>query len=143
MGEIRARGRCLCGAVTYEVRGRLRDVILCHCVECRRWSGTGAGAFTSVHDGDLVIVGGALRWTESPDSKRHARRGFCGECGSSLFWKAADAERTGIAAGTLEEPTRLELAGHIYTHQAADWDVLLTQGLPTDEGVDPSSVRWS
>ena len=36
---LRATGRCLCGAVTYEVRGPLRDIVLCHCVECRRWSG--------------------------------------------------------------------------------------------------------
>ncbi len=29
-------GSCLCGAVEYEVRGALRDVIVCHCGECRR-----------------------------------------------------------------------------------------------------------
>ena len=34
-----ATGRCLCGAVAYEVRGPLRDVLICHCEECRRWHG--------------------------------------------------------------------------------------------------------
>jgi hypothetical protein len=96
-----------------------------------------------VHDGDLEIHGDALTWIEGPESKRQAKRGFCRACGSSLFWKAADAERTGIAAGTLDEPTRLGLAGRIYSHQAADWDVIADSGLPTDDGVNPSSIRWS
>ena len=128
--------------MTYEVRGRLRDVVLCHCVECRRWSGSGSGAFASTHDEDLVVRGETLVWVESPDSKRHARRGFCAECGSSLFWKAPELDRTGIAAGTLDEPTRIALAAHIYTHQTADWDALPEDGLPRDP--DGSfTPRWS
>jgi hypothetical protein len=139
--HTRATGRCLCGAVRYEVRGPLRDVVLCHCVECRRWSGN-AGAFSAAHDTDLVVEGDALRWIESPDSARRARRAFCSECGSSLFWKAADAERTGIAAGTLDTPTGLEITAHIYTHQAADWDALPDDGVARDP--DASHVpRWS
>ena len=138
----RATGRCLCGAVTYEVRGLLRDVVLCHCVECRRWSGTGAGAFASAHDDDLVVAGDTLRWIESPDSNRHARRAFCANCGSSLFWKAAEAERTGIAAGTLDELSGLGRAAHIYTHQVADWDALADDGLPRDPNAS-FSPRWS
>jgi hypothetical protein len=138
----RATGRCLCGAVTYEVHGLLRDVVFCHCVECRRWSGTGAGAFTSAHDDDLVVSGNALRWVESPESNRHARRAFCASCGSSLFWKAAEAERTGIAAGTLDEPSGLGRAAHIYASDAADWDELPADGLPRDSGAS-FSPRWS
>ncbi len=141
MAEIRATGRCLCGAVTYEVRGPLRDVVLCHCVECRRWAGN-TGAFAAAQDGHLVVHGEALRWIESPDSARHARRAFCGDCGSSMFWKAADAERTGIAAGTLDDPTGLQLTAHIYTAQAPDWDVLPDDGIVREP--DASYVpRWS
>jgi hypothetical protein len=139
--QPRATGRCLCGAVSYEVRGLLRDVVLCHCVECRRWSGTGAGAFTSAADTDLVVTGDALRWIESPDSIRDARRGFCAACGTSIFWKAPALERTGIAAGTLDEPSGLGLAAHIYTHQLADWDEI-ADDLPRDP--DSSfAPRWS
>ena len=32
-------GGCACGGVRYEVHGKLRDVITCHCVQCRRTSG--------------------------------------------------------------------------------------------------------
>lgn len=139
----RAGGRCLCGTVTYEVRGPLRDIVLCHCVECRRWSGF-VGAFSSTRTEHLVVVeSDALRWIDSPDSARHARRGFCGECGSSLFWQAAGAERIGIAAGTLDRPTGLRAAAHIYTHQADDWDELPDDGLPRDPGLGTLDIRWS
>ena len=137
----RATGRCLCGAVTYEVRGPLRDIMVCHCVECRRWSGY-LGAFTSTLEEHLELLrSGALRWVVSPDSDRRAQRGFCGECGSSLFWKPAESERVNIAVGTLDRPTGLERAGHWYAHQAGDYDQLLDDGLSKDP--DGRTLRWS
>ena len=144
MAKPRATGRCLCGAVTYEVRGPLRDVILCHCVECQRWSGTGAGAFSATMSEHLEIAAGsAVRWIDSPESDHGARRGLCGECGSSLFWQAENAERIGIAAGTLDPPTGLRVAAHIYTHQTSDWAELPDDGLPRDPNRGTLELRWS
>lgn len=144
MGEVRATGRCLCGAVTYEVRGPLRDVILCHCVECQRWTGS-VGAFAATREHDLVVGTAApLRWVESPASDRQARRGFCAECGSSLFWQGAGAERVSIAAGTLDQPTRLETAAHIYTHQLGDYEPRPADGLrQCERDTSALEVRWS
>ena len=129
----RATGRCLCGAVQFEVRGPLRDVLLCHCVECRRWSGH-VFAATSAQKDDLVLLAGdALRWIASPESESDARRGFCAECGSSLFWEAPSRETISIAAGSLDEPTGLEAMGHVYVSQAADYYELPDDGLPRHE----------
>ena len=62
-----------------------------------------------------------LRWIDSPESDAHARRGFCGECGSSLFWDAPDGETISIAAGTLDLPTGLQTVEQIYTASASDY----------------------
>lgn len=141
-GDRRATGRCLCGAVTYDVRGPLRDILLCHCVECRRWSGS-PGAFAATRADDLVVgESEGLRWIDSPDSDHGARRGFCGECGSSLFWQAASSERIGVAAGTLDQPTGLRVVAHIYTHQAGDYEIL-DDGLPCDPDRSTLEIRWS
>ena len=141
--EPRASGRCLCGAVTYEIRGPLRDVLICHCTECRRWGGY-IGAFSATRNEHLVVgEAEALRWIDGPDSDGDARRGFCGECGSSLFWDSPHRERISIAAGTLDQPTGLRIAGHIYTHQAGDYDAVRDDGLPIDDEVSSSEVRWS
>jgi hypothetical protein len=139
----RAVGRCLCGAVRYEVRGPLRDILLCHCVECRRWSGY-LGAFTSTRLEHFVLrEETALRWIDSPTSDRQARRGFCGACGSSLFWQPEGGDRISIAAGTLDRPTGLRIAGHWYPEHTGDYDELAADSLPRGEAVDPQAVRWT
>jgi hypothetical protein len=128
-----ATGRCLCGAVSYEVSGPLRDVLVCHCEECRRWHGH-ASATSAAKRGDLVIKeGSALSWIESPHSDARARRGFCAQCGSSLFWDAPGRETVSIAAGTLDGQTGLRMASHWYVSQAADYYDIPEDGLPRHE----------
>ena len=136
MAELRASGRCLCGAVTYEVRGPMRDISICHCVECRRWSGH-LGAFSAARREHVSVSGDELRWTDSPESDRGFRRAFCGACGSSLFLQSFDSEFTQVAAGTLDRPTGLRIGGHWYTHQASDWDAL------PDDALTRSERRWT
>jgi hypothetical protein len=105
--------------VRYEVDGELRDVSVCHCVECRRWHG-GPGPYTAAPD-EALRVTGEVRWIDSPESNSHARRGFCAECGSSMFWDAPDRGWISIAAGTLDPPTGLKTVTHIYTDSASDF----------------------
>jgi hypothetical protein len=120
-GETPATGRCLCGAVRYEIHGPLREVKLCHCGECRRWHGH-VCAMTAAYSEHLSFVADrGLRWIDSPDSAAHARRGFCSECGSSLFWDAPDRETISIAAGTIDQPTGLKTTMQIYTADAGDY----------------------
>jgi hypothetical protein len=130
---VRASGGCLCGAVRYEVVGPLRDVLTCRCVECRRWSGHVFAATAARREHLALSKSRGLRWIASPRSESAARRGFCCECGSSLFWDAPDRETVCIAAGSLDEPTGLRLVGHVYVSQTADYDELPADGLPRYE----------
>lgn len=133
-------GGCLCGAVRYEIRGPLRDVLVCHCVECRRWHGH-VSASTAARREDLVIhEAGALRWIDSPHSDARARRGFCGVCGSSLFWDPPARATVSIAAGTLDADEGLRVVGHWYVSQAGPYYALEDDGLPRHargSGVEP------
>jgi hypothetical protein len=131
--ETRATGGCLCGAVRYVVRGPLRDVLTCRCSECRRWSGHVFAATAARREQLELVEERGLRWITSPHSESDARRGFCCECGSSLFWDAPARETVSIAAGSLDEPTGLRLIGHVYVSQKADYDELPSDGLPRYE----------
>ena len=77
--EPQARGGCLCGAVRHEVRGELHDMVNCHRRQCRRNHGH-FSPYTSVAKNDPVFLEApSLKWVSSSE---HARRGFCGECGT-------------------------------------------------------------
>jgi hypothetical protein len=129
-----ATGGCLCGAVRYQVHGSLRDVLICHCVECRRWHGNVAASTAAARDRLALTEQRGLRWIASPASDARARRGFCGECGSSLFWDAPDRDYVAVAAGSLDGDTGLRIAAHWYTSQKGDWYELPDDGLPRHEG---------
>ncbi len=116
------RGGCLCGAVTYCVTGPLRAVIACHCRQCRKTSGHFVAA-TAARVAALQITPreDALTWYRSSD---FARRAFCRHCGASLFWQRDSAEEISIMAGTLDLPTELHTAMHIFTADKGDYYTL-------------------
>jgi len=117
-------GGCLCGAVRYDAEGELRGIIVCHCVECLRWSGAPFAATAARRDGLVVHGEESLGWLPSPASERGARRGFCRVCGSSLFWDAPGTETVSIGAGTLDDSSGLAVIRHVYAHQAPAWDAV-------------------
>ncbi|HSA81109.1 MAG TPA: GFA family protein, partial [Geminicoccaceae bacterium] len=92
-------GGCLCGAVRYRARGALRPALYCHCGQCRRTHGHFA-AYTAVPAEALELdEQHGLSWFRSSPA---AERGFCRECGASLFWRRIGGDVVGIAAGSLE-----------------------------------------
>lgn len=119
-------GGCLCGAVRYRLHGALRPVVYCHCGQCRRTHGHFA-AYTRVPATALeVIQQRGLAWFRSSAG---AERGFCRECGASLFWRTVGGDDCSIAAGSLDEAAGLEAAAHIFVaDKAAYYEI--TDGLP-------------
>ena len=120
--NIKASGGCLCGAVQYKIFGDLRGIINCHCSKCRRFHGN-FGAYTSVNEDHLGFVEKrGLKWFKSiTDETPNVHRGFCDECGSSLFWHPRDREEVFIAAGSLDDPTNLQTIGHVWISQISDY----------------------
>ena len=112
-----ATGGCLCGAARYEVRGPLRDVVICHCSRCLRTHGHVAAYAACARDDLVLMRSDSLRWYEADDRAR----GFCAECGASIFWRAEGSETISIAAGTLDQPTGLKTVAHIHTDGHADY----------------------
>ena len=104
-------GSCNCGGVKYSVDGTLRPVSACHCGQCQKQTGLYYAA-TNANDADLTIEDSStLKWYAASD---FAKRGFCGECGSALFWKHNDSDNTSILAGTLDGDAGIMIDRHIF-----------------------------
>ena len=128
--EGKLTGSCLCGFVTFEVAGPARDIIACHCGQCRKQSGHHVAA-TQVKKADLTVTGAEnLTWFSASDS---ARRAFCRNCGSHLFWEPADGDTVSIFAGSLDAPTGLKLTAHIFVADKGDY-YEITDGAKQFEG---------
>ena len=112
------QGSCLCGAVRFEVAGDLPGPDACHCVACRKSSGH-FFASTDVAKADLSVQGEEnLRWYQSSEK---VRRGFCGICGSSLFWDPVFRDWIGVAMGAFDGPTGAHLEKHIFVAEKGDY----------------------
>jgi hypothetical protein len=96
----------------------MMGVTYCHCSKCRRWHGH-VGAYTAAdRDKFRITESRGLKWHEvSPTVKR----GFCVECGSSLFFDEAPLPKMGICAGTFDAPTGLREKAHIYVASKGDY----------------------
>ncbi len=76
-------------------------------------------AATRAATADLMVAGDALRWHDATETVQY---GFCGSCGSTLFWRAADEPAAvSIAAGTLDPPTGLTTTAALFTADASDY----------------------
>lgn len=113
------KGRCECGAVAFKIDGELSPPSACHCSQCRRLSGhIWAGTWTASEGLTLTRQDG-LKWYKSSD---WAERGFCKDCGSSLFYRLLeDQSRMSVAPGSLDGPTGLKLGRHIYMTDKGDY----------------------
>ena len=119
-------GACLCGAVNVEVAGELRAPDACHCSQCRRQSGH-YWASTDVEREALTVEGGEhVIWYQSPQK---VRRGFCGRCGSVLFWDPPARPRIAVAMGAFDKPTATRLHMHIFVADKGDY-YDIPDGLP-------------
>lgn len=113
-----ATGSCFCGAVRFEVTGKLTGVTYCHCSKCRRWHGH-VGAFTAAdRPGFTLHESRGLRWHSVSAT---VRRGFCGECGSTMFFDDSTDPKIAITAGVFDAPTGLREKAHIFVGSKGDY----------------------
>jgi hypothetical protein len=122
-------GRCLCGAVRYELTGTPIGMYHCHCSQCRHANGASFATNVIASAEDLKIVAGkdVLAAYESSPSKQ---RFFCSRCGSPIYSHAqATAAIVSVRAGTLDDDPGFRPNAHIHAASRAPWTEIC-DGLP-------------
>lgn len=107
------RGSCLCGASSYTVNGPPIQAIICHCNNCKKWSGGAYAAniwIPSKHFAlDEASSSHVNRYADSKtDAGRTMDRVSCKECGSALFVDIPYYDVVSVTRGTIDGVEELE-----------------------------------
>lgn len=126
-------GSCLCGSVSFVIESALeKQPEVCHCSMCRKQTGH-CYAGVNVRTREMKITGSEnVSWYQS---SKDVKRGFCRNCGSTLFWQPVfeGYEWTSVAMGLFDSPTGTRLLKHTFVDDKGDY-YDISDDLPRESG---------
>ena len=130
------QGGCLCGRVRFEIHGAIRNVIYCHCSQCRKAQGSAFAANGIVVAADFRLLRGK-EWLRGYACSEDKSRYFCRNCGSPIISKRKSVPaEVRVRLGTIESDIRERPQAHIFATSKANWETIGEQ-LPQYEGYEP------
>jgi len=106
----RFTGGCLCGDVRIVASGRPYRVGLCHCLDCRKHSGSLFHASAVFPDTAVTIAG---------ETREYAGRQFCPSCGSSVLGGSGDEVE--VSLGAFDAIDQLKPTYELWTVRRESW----------------------
>ena len=115
-----AQGGCQCGAIRYETSGEPLHHALCHCADCRKSAGAPMVGWIMYPADQVTVTQGEPRTYASSE---HARRQFCGECGTGLLYVNEQMlpGLIDIQSATLDDPEAVPPGANIQTAERLNW----------------------
>jgi len=114
---VSGNGKCLCGAVEFNVAIVSRHVGVCHCSMCRRWGG---GPLMAIDCDTDVVFQGEANITVF-DSSEWAERGFCSKCGSHLFYRLKQSGQHIMPAGLFDDQDEFVFDHQVFIDNKPDY----------------------
>lgn len=104
-------GQCNCGSLAFTIDGAITQTTACYCRMCCAQGGV---FYSAVVEGNINIKNDKTLTWYSASGK--AERGFCSQCGSSLFWKPNDdATPWDVNLSAIDGVDDIALTSHIFT----------------------------
>lgn len=116
-----ARGSCFCQAVRFHLVLPSKWCAHCHCSMCRKIHGAGYVTWVGFEADHFKLDSGEeqLAWFESSPG---ASRGFCRQCGSSMFFKSERWEgEIHVALGCMDDPIDRKPQAHAFHDSHVAW----------------------
>jgi len=125
-------GRCLCGNIRFEAKGRRLWVAHCHCASCRRNTGSAVATFVGYAKDQLTYTRGQRKFYQSSPG---VQRGFCADCGTPLTYESDRCpEEVHLYISTLDEPGAYRPQVHVFVDERIPW-MELADELPRYAGL--------
>ena len=134
--------QCMCGQFRAVVNGDPKSVAVCHCLTCKRRSGS-AFAYNAFYPASDVRLEGAYRiHVREGQEGRKIRRHFCPECGTTVY--SQGEKFPGICAipvGAFADPAFPAPLVSLFEESKHSWVVLPPRIEHYVEGRVPGAVR--
>jgi len=130
------KGACLCGAIEFEITGAIRDIVYCHCSQCRKAQGSAFATNGNVDAKCFNLLTGADKLTGYESSPGQTKY-FCKTCGSPIISKHINKpDKVRVRLGTIESAIEERPGSHIFVASKADWEDI-TDNLPKYDAYGP------
>jgi len=116
------KGSCLCGKVQFEIASEIKDIVHCHCSNCRKAQGSAFATNGNVEKDGFKFVCGEDELTGYQSSSQRTKY-FCKHCGSPIMSKNTLAPNiVRIRLGSLEGDIQEKPKAHIFVASKANWE---------------------
>lgn len=118
---------CRCGQLRASVIGEPVRVSLCHCLNCKKRSGSAFAVQARWPSAQVGIEGQSKPWVKIADSGNKATFHFCPECGSDVYYtidgKFDDKfdDLVAIPLGAFDDPYFLSPAFSVWENRKHSW----------------------
>ena len=117
------KGKCLCGAVQYELTSAPQEAYYCHCRDCQYQSGSPFHVLGIVERGSINLISGKLsEYQHQAQDGSGMTREFCSQCGTPLFVTSTRFEHIQMfTVNTLDDPEVVKPSFEIWTSSKVSW----------------------
>ena len=113
-------GGCLCGAIRYQITQVQIEVSLCHCLSCRKATGSAGVSWLIVDRKNLIFTKGQPREYQSSPK---VLRTFCACCGTSLTYQREDMPAAiDVTTSTLDNPEDYPPTEEVWLSDKLAWE---------------------
>ena len=129
---------CRCGQLRATVTGEPVRVSVCHCLNCKKRSGSAFAVQARWPSAQVHIEGESKTFVKVADSGNRATFHFCPECGSDVYYEIDGKfddkfnDLIAIPLGAFDDPFFLTPEFSVWENRKHDWVEIVGNGIEHD-----------
>src|SRR4051812_34580311 len=114
---------CQCGSLTATIDdGAKPMVIMCHCIDCQKRSGSHYGSIAYYPTASVSVNGEAREYARGTDNGHTFTTGFCPTCGSTVYAMPGRMPAiVGVPVGAIADPSFPPPIRSVYEQSKHGW----------------------
>jgi hypothetical protein len=123
---------CRCGQLRATVTGEPVRVSVCHCLDCKKRSGSAFAVQARWPADQVILKGESKSWSKVGDSGVETSFHFCPSCGSDLYYRHAEGEMAGLIAvplGAFDDPYFVQPSFSVWEERKHAWLEISGEGV--------------